>query len=212
MVDGDDLDEKLVQRLRAGDEAAFEQLYDRHSARAYGLALRITNDRSLAQDVVQEAFLNLWRSASSFDANRATVRTWLLSITHHRAVDIVRRRRPTVAIEFLAAAPTVEPALREPDIWPTVALHLDARSVRSALQSIAAPQRVVLELAYFGGLTQTEIASRIGIPLGTVKSRARLGLARLGALLEIDVVAELPVPVIRVDAQSAPQILAGAAT
>ena len=186
-MDADDVDQKLFQRQREGDEIAFEQLYDRHSASAYGLALRITNDRSLAQDVVQEAFLSLWRSAATFDEHRASVRTWLLSITHHRAVDVIRKRRqPTVPLDQLAGAPIVEPALRATDIWPLVGARLDSHAVRTALESIAEPQRVALQLAYFGGLTQTEIATRTGVPLGTVKSRVRLGLVRLGALLEID--------------------------
>jgi len=192
-VDADDLDANLLQRLRDRDEAAFECLYDRHAARAYGLAVHVTNDRSLAEDAVQEAFLSLWRSAASFDVQRASVRTWLMSITHHRAVDIVRRRRqPTMTIDLLADAPTTEPGLREPDLWPLVALRMDSQSVRTALASIAEPQRVALQLAYFGGLTQTEIATRTGVPLGTVKSRVRLGLARLAAMLDIDVAAESP--------------------
>lgn len=177
-------DAEMLTRAGVGDADAFEELYDRHSAYAFGLALRMTNDPPLAEDVVQQAFLSLWRNASSFDPARASVRAWLLSITHNRAVDSLRRRRaPTTRLDTAIEPHLADTGLRAPDVWPEVSARLDQGSVRAALASIPAPQRVVIELAYFRGLTQAEIAAQLGIPLGTVKSRVRLGLAGLRAVL-----------------------------
>ncbi len=147
----------------------------------YGLAMRITNDAALAQDAVQEAFVGIWRNASRFTEGRASARTWMLSITHHRAIDIVRRRRATQPL------PEIEEnheALTAPDVWPEVARAADASAVRGALETLPSAQRQAIELAYFSGLTQTEIAARENVPLGTVKSRVRLGLAALRRELE----------------------------
>ena len=167
-------DEELLGRLAAGvDEAALSELYDRYQAAMYGLAMRITNDAALAQDAVQEAFVGVWRNAARYAEGRASVRTWMLSITHHRAIDILRRRRATSPL------PEVEDgneALTAPDVWPEVARAADADAVRGALAGLPDAQRQAIELAYFGGLTQTEISQRESVPLGTVKSRVRLGL------------------------------------
>lgn len=160
--------------MAAGQLDALEELYDQYRTMAYSIALRITADTALAEDVVQEAFLGAWRNAPRYIETRASVRTWLLSIVHHRAVDAVRRRRPTVELPEHEAAPPA--ALTAPDIWPEVAGRLEAETVRSALRSLPDAQREALELAYFVGLTQQEIAARTGAPLGTVKSRVRLGL------------------------------------
>ncbi len=174
---------ELVEKLTRGDQSAFEQLYDRHSASVFGLAFRVTNDRSLAEDVAQEAFLNLWRQASSFDPARAAVKTWLLTITHHRAVDAVRRRRrPTVELDE-SAQRAIDRQAQAPDVWHEVSARFDQAAVRAALATLSVPQRDALELAYFGGFTQAEIAARLNIPLGTVKSRVRLGLMRMSAAL-----------------------------
>jgi RNA polymerase sigma factor (sigma-70 family) len=143
----------------------------------YGLALRITNDPTLAQDVVQEAFLGVWRNASRFEAGKASGRTWIMSITHHRAIDAIRRRRPTVALPEPEMPPPA--ALTMPDIWDEVSGRLDAVTIQAALARLSDVQRDAIELAYFGGLTQQEIAARTGAPLGTVKSRVRLGLLAL---------------------------------
>ena len=155
----------------------------------YGLALRITNDPMLAQDVVQEAFLGVWRNASRFEAGKASGRTWMMSITHHRAIDAIRRRRPTVELPEPEMPPPA--ALTMPDLWQEVAGRLDAGAIRAALERLSAVQRQAIELAYFGGLTQQEIAERTGSPLGTVKSRVRLGLLALRDELGLTTQAEV---------------------
>lgn len=166
-----------MERLAAGELASLETIYDRYGATAYALALRITSDTSLAEDVVQEAFLGVWTNASAYSRHRASLRTWLLSIVHHRAIDMVRRRRPTSSIGP-GDEPTQE-AFVAADVWPEVAGRLDRAAIRSALATLSEVQREALELAYFAGLTQQEIAQRTGAPLGTVKSRVRLGLLAL---------------------------------
>jgi RNA polymerase sigma-70 factor (ECF subfamily) len=175
-------DETLMERLAAGsDERALSDLYDRYQAQMYGLAMRITRDPALAQDAVQEAFVGVWHNAAKYAVGRSTVRTWVLSITHHRAIDILRRRRPASA---LPEVETAEPALTAPDVWPEVAQTLDRAAVGAAMATLSEPQREALQLAYFEGLTQVEIAERTGTPLGTVKSRVRLGLLALRRALE----------------------------
>ena len=175
-------DEALLERLAAGpDERALSDLYDRYQAQMYGLAMRITRDPALAQDAVQEAFVGVWRYAVRYAAGRSSVRTWMFSIVHHRAIDIVRRRRPTTTLPEIE---TAEPALTTPDVWPEVARALDRESVASAMASLPDPQREAIQLAYFEGLTQVEIAERTATPLGTVKSRVRLGLLALRRTLE----------------------------
>jgi RNA polymerase sigma-70 factor (ECF subfamily) len=175
-------DEALIDRVASADHAAISELYDRYQALMYGLATRITRDSALAEDVVQEAFVGIWRNAAIYSTSRATVRTWVLSITHHRAVDAVRRRRPTATLPE-GDQPATQ-SLAVPDIWPEVARHLDAEAIRAAMAGLPDRQREAIELAYFGGLTQQEIAERTESPLGTVKSRVRLGLLQLRRLME----------------------------
>jgi RNA polymerase sigma-70 factor, ECF subfamily len=174
-------DEDLLLAAAQGDPEAIGRLYDRHQGTMYGLAIRITDDAGLAQDVVQEAMLGVWRNASRFDPGRAKARTWMLALVHHRAIDALRRRRASVTLP----EPDVPPpaALVVPDIWDDVVGRLDAMALRDALARVPAAQREVIELAYFAGRTQQEIASQVGIPLGTVKSRVRLGLLALRAEL-----------------------------
>jgi RNA polymerase sigma-70 factor (ECF subfamily) len=175
-------DEALLERLAAGtDERALSDLYDRYQAQMYGLAMRITRDSALAQDAVQEAFVGVWRNAARYTAGRSTARTWLLSIAHHRAIDIVRRRRPASA---LPETETTDTALRAPDVWPEVAQMLDRATVTAAMAALPDAQREAIQLAYFDGLTQVEIAQRTDTPLGTVKSRVRLGLLAMRRSLE----------------------------
>ena len=177
-------DEALLQRLaETADESALSELYDRYQAVMYGLAMRITNDAGLAQDAVQEAFVGIWRNAARYVSGRASVRTWMLSITHHRAVDVIRRRRATTALPESDASATDE-ALTVPDVWPEVARAFDGAAVRTAVAQLPDVQREAIELAYFGGLTQVEIAERTDAPLGTVKSRVRLGLQQMRRQLE----------------------------
>ena len=177
----DDADRDVLARVAAGQLGALEELYDRYRTMAYSIALRITADTSIAEDVVQDAFLGAWRNAARYVETRGSVKTWLLSIVHHRAVDAVRRRRPTTELPDQELPPPE--ALTIPDIWPEVAAGLDRAAVQAALGALSAVQREALELAYFAGLTQQEIASRTDTPLGTVKSRMRLGLLTMRRVL-----------------------------
>src|SRR6185312_13625778 len=144
---------------------------------AFGLAYRILGDAATAEEVVQDAFMSVWHRAVSFDARRGNTRSWLLTIVHHRAIDQLRGRygRRRGEIDF----DTLEPVLAGPDLWGEVVGGLRAEAVRAALRTLPEEQRRAIEFAYFEGLTQQEIAERTGIPLGTVKSRMRLGLRKL---------------------------------
>jgi RNA polymerase sigma-70 factor (ECF subfamily) len=167
-----------MQQVAAGEIGGLEVLYDRYHAAAYALALRITTETGLAEDVVQDSFLGLWRNAGRYSEVKGSVRGWLLAIVRHRAIDAIRRHKGGVQIgdESEQATPS---ALTLPDIWPEVAGRLDADQIRDALRLLPEAQREAIELAYFDGLTQREIATRTGAPLGTVKSRMRLGLVTL---------------------------------
>jgi RNA polymerase sigma-70 factor (ECF subfamily) len=178
----DEADRAVLVRLADGELDALEELYDRYKTMAYSIAYRITNDTTLAEDVVQDAFLGVWRNAARYVEGRGSVKTWLLAIVHHRAIDAVRRRRPTTELPDLELPPPA--ALTEPDVWMEVAAGLDAESVQRALAELSDVQREAIELAYFGGLTQQEIAERTATPLGTVKSRMRLGLLAMRRRLE----------------------------
>src|SRR5262245_12694278 len=173
---GHEPDEQLLAGLVDGRLDALDRLYDRYRTMAYSIALRITSDATLAEDVVQDAFLGAWRNAARYEMGRGSVRTWLLSIVHHRAIDAVRRRRPTTELPESAEDGPAPAELTLPDIWPEVAAGIDRETVRGALATLSDVQREAIELAYFGGLTQVEIAERTNTPLGTVKSRIRLGL------------------------------------
>ena len=178
----DDADRLILVDVGEGKLDALEGLYDRYRAMAYAIALRITADPALAEDVVQDAFMGVWRHASRYVEGRGSVKTWLLSIVHHRAIDAVRRRKPVT--ELPDAELPAPGQLIEGDIWPQVAGRLDAVEVRAALDVLSPVQREAIELAYWGGLSQSEIAIQTGVPLGTVKSRMRLGLQLLhGALV-----------------------------
>ena len=173
----DDADRAVLALVTAGQLDALQDLYDRYKTMAYSIALRITSDASLAEDVVQDAFLGVWRNAGRYIEGRGSVKTWVLSIVHHRAVDAVRRRRPTTELPEREDIPPR--ALRLPDVWDDVAAGLDREEIAAALTTLSDVQREAIELAYWGGLTQQEIAERTGTPLGTVKSRVRLGLLAL---------------------------------
>ncbi len=179
----DEADRAALLRIADGELAALEDLYDRYKTMAYSIAYRITNDATLAEDVVQDAFLGAWRNAGLYVTGRGSVKTWLLAIVHHRSIDAIRRRRPTNELPELDA-PMPE-ALTVPDIWAEVSASLDAVTVRAALGALSDVQREALELAYFAGLTQQEIAGRTGAPLGTVKSRMRLGLLAMRRALMV---------------------------
>ena len=171
-------DEELLGLVARSDERAFAELYDRFGGVAYGLALRILRDEALAQDAVQEAFLAVWRSAAGFLPERARPSTWILTLVHRRAVDLVRReqRRRTEPLE-----PELHPAGESSDEEASVRFH--RQIVQEALRRLPADQREAIELAYYGGFTQSEVAERLGQPLGTIKSRTFAGLTRLRELL-----------------------------
>jgi len=176
-------DRALVARVTEGDGGALEALYARYGRACYGLARRILIDEQLAQDAVQEVFLTVWRDASRFDASRGAFSTWLLSMTHHKAVDSVRReenlrkRRTTdEALEVTESdAPRVDDA-----VWSL----LRRERVREVLKTLPGPQREALTLAYFGGYTQREIAGLTSTPLGTVKTRMLAGMRRMKESLD----------------------------
>jgi RNA polymerase sigma factor (sigma-70 family) len=173
-------DLELHRRLSMGDAAAFDELYRRYSKAAYGLAFRLTAQQVLAQDVVHDAFLALWRTPEAFDASRGPFRTFFLSLVHHRAVDTVRReerlRRRT------ERASNLEP-LQSEDVAEEVVdesfLIVRRREVREALETLPPDQRRVLEMAYFQGYTQARIAEELGIPVGTVKTRTLAAMRKL---------------------------------
>jgi RNA polymerase sigma-70 factor (ECF subfamily) len=178
-------DRDLARRVSEGDEMAFRNLYRRYGAAAKGLAVRVVRQPAMAEEIVQEAFLVLWRDPSAYREERGSFRAWLMSTVHHRAVDAVRReeahRRRTLASEPFAHV--------EEDVGTTVVEEADLadtrEKVRAALLEIPEEQRKVLELMYFEGKTQTTIAEELGLPLGTVKSRTLLAMRRLrGKLLE----------------------------
>lgn len=172
-------DEALLEGLRQGEAAAVEALYDRYHSVALGLALRVVRNYELAEDVVQEAFLAVWRQAASYRAERGTVRTWLLSIVHHRAVDRLRRRDvPAAALEEPL------PDTGQPELWEQAASAIQSEHVRAALRALPAEQRSTVVLAYFDGLSCQQIADRLRLPLGTVKGRMRLALQKLRVLLQ----------------------------
>ncbi|MHB8648578.1 MAG: sigma-70 family RNA polymerase sigma factor [Gaiellaceae bacterium] len=171
-------DEALVILAARSHESALAELYDRFGRPAYGLALRVLRDESLAEDAVQEAFLAVWRTASRFVPERGKASTWILTLVHRRAVDIVRREERRRA-DTLESAP--EPG--GGDVGEEAWLRLQRERVQAALKKLPDQQREALELAYYGGLSQSELADRLGQPLGTIKSRMFSGLARLRELL-----------------------------
>src|SRR5262245_15005384 len=172
-------DEALVALVARGQEAALAELYDRLGRVAYGLAYRVVRDRALAEDAVQEGFLALWRTAAGFLPERAKASTWVLTLVHRRAVDLVRReerRRAESLPDDIEHAPSES---AEEDAW----LRFERERVQAALKRLPDQQREALELAYYGGFTQSELAERLGQPVGTIKSRMFAGLTRLRELL-----------------------------
>jgi RNA polymerase sigma factor (sigma-70 family) len=172
-------DEALVALAARADDGALAELYDRFGHVAYGLALRVVRDPALAEDAVQEAFLTIWRSAARFVPERAKASTWILTLVHRRAVDVVRREQQRRA-EPIEVAPQASANATEDEAW----LRLRRARVQDALRQLPDQQREALELAYYGGFTQSELADRLGEPLGTIKSRMFAGLARLRELLD----------------------------
>jgi RNA polymerase sigma-70 factor, ECF subfamily len=171
-------DEDLMARVQEGDARAFEVIFDRHADAAFSLAYRMCGRRATAEDVVQEAFVSLWRSGARYDRTRGSVRSWVLGVVHNRAIDLFRRDSVRTgkdvsdegAVERMAAPDSTEAEVQRGE---------DASEVRGALQDLPDDQRQVIELAYFGGFTHSEIAEQLKLPAGTVKGRMRLGLTKL---------------------------------
>jgi RNA polymerase sigma-70 factor (ECF subfamily) len=175
-------DEELMELVGGGDTRAFEVIFDRHSGAGFSLALRMCGRRALAEDIVQEAFLSLWRSGSGYDRARGSVRSWVLSAVHNRAVDALRRTgakagRDVSDVGIAARRPARDSTDAE------VERREETRRVRSALDELPADQRQVIELAYFGGLSHSQIAEMLDLPPGTVKGRMRLGLTKMRSAL-----------------------------
>jgi RNA polymerase sigma-70 factor, ECF subfamily len=170
-------DEDLISLVEAADAEAFATLYDRHSRAAFSLAYRMMGERQAAEDLAQDAFLKVWRSASGYRAERGSVRTWILSIVHNRGIDQLRtqasRRRTQDKIE--ASAPRSQPSEAFAETWR----NSQRDQVREALNTLPPEQLTILELAYFSGYTHVEISDLLRLPLGTVKGRMRLGLKKI---------------------------------
>jgi RNA polymerase sigma-70 factor (ECF subfamily) len=175
-------DEELMQLVRENDSAAFAIVYERHATAAFSLAFRMSGKRTLAEDIVQEAFLSLWRSGARYDSTRGSVRTWVLGIVHNRAIDALRRGvaqdRARVSDEGIAdqleATERTELEVGRRD---------EAREIRTALVGLPPDQSRVIELAYYGGFTHSEIAAMLDTPVGTIKGRMRLGLQKMRSQL-----------------------------
>ncbi|HTU30204.1 MAG TPA: sigma-70 family RNA polymerase sigma factor [Solirubrobacteraceae bacterium] len=171
-------DEDLMGRVQEGDARAFEVIFDRHSDVAFSLAYRMCGRRTIAEDVVQDAFLSLWRSGARYDRTRGSVRSWVLGVVHNRAIDFFRRESVHTgkdvsdeeAVQRLASGESTEREVQRRD---------DAAQVRAALSELPVEQRQVIQLAYYGGFSHTEISSMLDLPAGTVKGRMRLGLTKL---------------------------------
>jgi RNA polymerase sigma-70 factor (ECF subfamily) len=175
-------DEDLMQLVRENDAMAFAVVYERHADVAFSLAYRMCGKRGLAEDALQEAFLSLWRSGGRYDRTRGSVRNWVLGIVHNRAIDALRRG--TVHERRRASDEGIEDRLEAPERTDQeVGRRDEARQIRAALQELPAEQSRVIELAYYGGFTHTEIAAMLDTPIGTVKGRMRLGLQKMRSQL-----------------------------
>jgi RNA polymerase sigma-70 factor (ECF subfamily) len=175
-------DSELAVAMAAGSQDALAQLYDRYSGLAYGVALRVLGDPGRAEDAVQEAFLNVWNRAGAFDPARGSLRSWLLAAVRNRSIDYLRGRGAHERREQ-DLEPVAVTAGGQSDPWHEVSLKLERDAVREALTSLPPEQRQAVELAYFGGYSQTEIADMTRVPLGTVKGRMRLALEKLSSYL-----------------------------
>jgi RNA polymerase sigma factor (sigma-70 family) len=177
-------DRELVRRIEAGDEEAFRGLFRRYAPTAMSLARRVARQPFLAEEIVQEAFLAVWRNPGGYDQGRGSVKSWLMGMVHHRAVDAVRREE-TQRRRAEDAQSTEVVVIEDPAdaVVQELGAPEERRAVRSALEELPAEQRQVIELMYFEAMSQSRIAERLGLPLGTVKSRALLGMRRLRAAL-----------------------------
>jgi len=181
-------DRDLLRRIGRADEEAFRELFRRYSPNAMALARRVVRQPFIAEEIVQEAFLAAWRNAGGYSEGRGSVRSWLMTMVHHRAVDAVRREESQ---RRRAEDAQAEDVLAVEDPADTVVARLglpeERRAVRAALEDLPAEQRQVIELMYFDGLSQSKVSERLGLPLGTVKSRTLLGMRRLrSSLIEVE--------------------------
>lgn len=175
-------DEDLLELVHDGEVQAFEVIFDRHGTAAFSLAYRMCGRRVAAEDIVQDAFLSLWRSSRGYDPRRGSVRSWVLSAVHNRAIDTFRRQSSRSARDV--ADDGIAERMPAPDSTDAeVERRDDARRVRTALDELPSDQRQVIELAYFGGFTHSQIAEMLDLPPGTVKGRMRLGLTKMRYVL-----------------------------
>jgi RNA polymerase sigma-70 factor (ECF subfamily) len=183
-------DEVLAARMQHGDSRAFELLYDRHAARALRVARALVGDRELAEEVVQEAFLSVWRNAGRYDPRLGSFRAWALSVVRYRAIDLLRVRRKEAGDQFVGDDEFFTLPDEKADTEAAAVQRLEMVRIRRQLAQLPRPQRELIVLAYFGGLSHSELATQLSLPLGTVKGRMRLALAKLRDAT----VAELPQP------------------
>ena len=185
MDNSDELsDEALINALAEGAEWAMESLYERYNRVLYSLAYRMVADHQVAEDLLQEAFLSVWRRANSYSPQSGAVRSWLISIVHHRTIDYLRAVRRRAGLkEVTWEEVELDERTAFPDVWEEALRSVQSAQLRAALRNIPSEQRMVIELAYFQGWTHSEIAEGCEIPLGTVKARMRLGLSHLRVLL-----------------------------
>lgn len=165
-------DTSLLSSIRSGNQGAMSVLYDRYSSIVYSVALRVLSDTGMAEDILQEVFMQLWRNPASFDAARGKLAPWLAVITRNRAIDLLRKRRPENDVDDITISV-------EPDLAAETARSRAMEKVRAVLGEMPAPQRSAVEMAYFQGMTHTEIAQKTGEPLGTIKTRIRTALLAL---------------------------------
>ena len=189
MVDYDDLeDQQLIQRIALSDREALEALYSRYITSVYSLAMFMLRHEALAEEVTQEIFLNIWLKASSFKSDRGAPRSWIMSVAHHKIVDLIRSRRRSLTMtdpsdyETLDLLPSGQTSTED-----QVEQNLERERILSALAKLPEAQREVIVLAYYEGYSQSEMAHKLGQPLGTVKTRVRLAMQKLRTVLESDV-------------------------
>ncbi len=180
---GQNVDAAILRQIADRDPRGIELLYDRYGGVAFALAYRLLRERGSAEDVVQEAFLSVWRQGATYDTRRGTVRTWVLTIVHHRTIDQLRKVRSKMSADTVIDDEM--PLVAKEDTWTEVIQELEHERVQQAMAMLPPEQRQVVDLAYYGGFTHTQIAQRIGIPLGTVKGRMRLALNKLHDLLHV---------------------------
>jgi RNA polymerase sigma factor (sigma-70 family) len=178
----DHSDSAILERLHSGSPEAFEALYDRYSRLAFTVAMRVLSDESAAEDAVQDAFLSVWRHVAAYRPDRGSVRTWICTIVRNRAIDRLRGESGRSRHELTLDDSTDEPSVS--DTWAAVAVELNKQQIREAMSSLPVEQRQTIELAYWCGMTQREIGETMRVPLGTVKGRARLALAKLREVLQ----------------------------